>query len=87
MRWSTKTLSLFQASFHQLLASSELTSEEECQSNLWEQLQAKVLLSNVQLGEKYEKMVRDKMEEEGAASEEKEEGGGENSVQERKITE
>ncbi len=98
MRWSTHILAQFQSSFTrlQLLAPfslpSELTSEER-EARLWEQLQAQgVLLSSTQLGEKYEKMGRDKMEEkEGTATitatGEKEGEGKQSSVQERKITE
>ena len=73
-------MALFQAGFSQL-ASLEVTSEG-CQTNLWEQLQATILLSSIQLGEKYEKLQSLKTEE-TAAGEEKEES----SLQERKITE
>ena len=100
MRWSTHTLAQFRSSFFQLelLATSaslpqELGSEER-ESRLWEQLQAQgILLSNKQLGDKYEKIVKDKMEDEVAADvhgtsekegEREEEG---TSLQERKITE
>lgn len=99
MRWSAHTLAQFQSSFTQLellASSSSLPQElkpEEREARLWEQLQAKgVLLSNEQLGEKYEKMARDKMEEEGSAAviaveEEGEKEGEGSSLQERKITE
>ena len=100
MRWSTHTLAQFRSSFFQLelLATSaslpqELGSEER-ESRLWEQLQAQgILLSNKQLGDKYEKIVKDKTEDEVAADvhgtgekegEREEEG---TSLQERKITE
>ena len=79
LRWSTRTLAQFQASLVQLL-SSELTSKER-QANLWELLQANVLLSSLQLGKKYEKVVAIKTEE---ISGEVEDGG---SLQERKVAE
>ena len=99
LRWSTHTLAQFQSSFTRLellASSSSLPQElkpEEREARLWEQLQAKgVLLSNKQLGEKYEKMGKDKMEEEGSAiltalEEEGEREGEGSSLQERKITE
>ena len=96
LRWSTHTLAQFQSSFTRLellASSSSLPQElrpEEREARLWEQLQAKgVLLSNKQLGEKYEKMTKDKMEreEEAIAGEEGEKEGEGSSLQERKITE
>ena len=98
LRWCTRTLSRFHSSFTQLeLPTSSPPQElnaEERETRLWELLHSKgVLLSNNQLGNKYEKMIKDKMEGEGAttaAGEEKEgERGGERScsLQERKITE
>ena len=101
LRWCTRTLSRFHSSFTQLELptsppSQELNAEER-ETTLWELLHSQgVLLSNKQLGSKYEKMVKDKMEGEGegataaAAGEEKEgerEGEGVCSLQERKITE
>lgn len=82
LRWSTRTLAEFQASLRQLL-SSELTSKER-QANLWEQLQASVLLSSTQLGMKYERLVSVK-EEQMARDVEKERT--ETTLQKRKITE
>lgn len=64
------------------LLSSELTAKE-VQSSLWEELQTSVLLSSVQLGEKYEQMLKAKVEEEGDREKVKEENG----LHERKVTE
>ena len=81
LRWSTRTLAKFQAILKQLL-SPELTSKER-QAKLWEQLQTKILLSSIQLGTKYEKLISVK-EAQTAGDVEK---GEETSLQERKITE
>ena len=98
LRWSIHSLAQFQSAFTQLqlqTASSlppEFTSEER-EATLWEQLQAKgILLSSTQLGQKYEKMGRDKMEEKEEAAAITATGGkggeGEGrSLQERMMTE
>ena len=103
LRWCTRTLSRFHSSFTQLeLPTSsppppqELDAEER-ETRLWELLHSEgILLTNKQLGSKYEKIVKDKMEREGEgattadAGEEKEgerEGERSCSLQERKITE
>lgn len=101
LRWCIHTLARFQTSFTQLeLPASSPPQEfdtEEREARLWELLHSKeVLLSNKQLGDKYERMAKDKMEGEGegttttAAEEEEEgkrEGEGSCSLLERKITE
>lgn len=92
MRWSARTLATFQSSFTRLALPQELSAEER-EARLWEQLHCKgVLLSNTQLGHKYERMAKDKMEGGEAATdtagEEEGEREGEGcSLQERKITE
>ena len=85
MRWSSKTLSLFQTSLDQLILSNE-ESVSDRQSSLWRQLQSSVLLSSDQLGEKYNRLMEASKAEEGdvGEGEEKEE---EKSFHERKITE
>ena len=85
MRWSSKTLSLFQTSLDQLLLPTELSVNER-QSSLWKQLQSDVLLSSDQLGEKYNRLM------EASAAGERDVGEGEEkeeekSFHERKITE
>jgi hypothetical protein len=109
LRWCTRTLAQFYSSFTQLELPAPSSSPspslpqdlgpEGKEARLWEVLHSKgLLLSNKQLGEKYEKMAKDKMEgveDEGATTaaaghgemEGEREREGSCSLQERKITE
>ncbi len=110
LRWCTRTLAQFHSSFIQLELPAASSSPSPSlpqdlgpggkEARLWEVLHSKgLLLSNKQLGEKYEKMAKDKMEgveyvgattAAAAATGEMEgerEREGSSSLQERKITE